>query len=955
MLEYEKKHRNTYYSQFFLVAGSVAKLSTSCHEILEALELTADASPDDNSTIEIFFQSLSGMSNWLLLIDNVGQEEVDTIRRLLPVRSPGHVVASSQLRSVIESLTDNSMELGELNPDEATTLFMASGYEPLQSNYELAAEVVNEVGRLPHAIEQVASYIKLNNLDMETFLDKYRQMPSKVLEWNDGHIHHRSSVAKHFNMIFQTLEESCPNALVVLRFYSMLEPESIPLFDTWTRVDEGPGFSGENEAQSPKGLGDMIDEPLTHLEDIFRDGPVRQAAIDKLWDLSLLRRVDNNRRVLWMHNLTKLAVRASISAANTEILIKCGLSVMYHMFPVEDTTAIDRAWVDICLPQCRALIGQAKARSVPISQYVALLALNGQANVSHGAVVIGLSQLEEAQPIYIKHLGLENGRTITLIQKLARANRFTGNLKKAEDFFRQALSLRESVSGPEAPETLEVMGDLASVIERAGRLKEAELMFKSLYKRYEAKDHDHPNTIAAAHNLGYCYHNQGRLIDAERMYKVALHPSETQLDSEDVGTLKTLSNLAATLDHQGRLDEAQSLYERAFPAFIKIFGPHHFLTVRLRGNIAGLRRQQGAFKQAEEMIKHCQDVVSRLYGRENFESITVLYELGEVFHAKGNIWAADNAYGEAIGLCVGDLANHPVSFRFLDASGIAKREMGYLEEAKQMSEKAYHRFHEMLGWDDPYTLVAANDLGELLHAEGKYEEARDMYEKCLVSLGKLVGKQHPHYLMVTNNLGRVQWALGTGQALNYFDEAYKGLDRLLGPNHFCTLTVGLNQARTRVAYGEFEPARETVRTIQAKLQDSIGDVHPLTMACELILGLIAASQAGLESAREHFTSAIEMAQKAGYMHSSDYSLGICFLVLVLRELGVKEDAVRQYSNRLDPSSPATLALSPWHIPGYGTVLGSVEEREMNTSYFIMRAMIPTAISSEDVNSSKAGC
>lgn len=510
-----------------------------------------------------------------------------------------------------------------------------------------------------------------------------------------------------------------------------------------------------------------------------------------------------------------------------------------------------------------------------------------------------------------------------MIHKLASANKFAGNMRKAEDLFRQALTLRESTFGPDALETLELMNDLASLIERLGRLKEAELMFESLYKRYKIRGYEYAGTIVAAHNLGLCYHNQGRLNDAEHMYRVALYPSGEQRESiEGIGTLKTLSNLAATIDHQGRLNEAQSLCDKALPEFIKILGFDHFLTVRLRGNIADLLRQQGAFMQAEDMIKGCYHAIDQLYGRESFETITILYELGEVLHAKGDLQAANNAYEEAIGLCVGDLEDHPVSFQFLDASGIAKREMGHLRAAEEMSRKAYNRFHQMLGWDDPYTLVAANDFGEVLYAEGKYEEAQDIFEKCLVSLGKLVGKQHPHYLMVTNNLGRTSWALGTGEPLDYFDEVYRGLDSLLGPNHFCTFTVGLNQARARAARGEFEPAREVIRTIQNKLQASISDGYHLIMVCDLILGLVAVSEGGPKAfllARKHLINAIEIARKAEQTHSADYFLGICLLVLVLRELKADGVTIRRYSDQLDSSSPAIQAPSPWFIPGHGAV------------------------------------
>ncbi|KAI3338103.1 hypothetical protein F4824DRAFT_461135 [Ustulina deusta] len=518
-------------------------------------------------------------------------------------------------------------------------------------------------------------------------------------------------------------------------------------------------------------------------------------------------------------------------------------------------------------------------------------------------------------------------------------------MRASEELYRQALKLQEETSGPLASETLMVLNDLASLIERAGRLREAQVMFKSLYQLYEVKGHDDPNTMAAAHNLGLCYHNQGRLNEAEHIYHIALEPSEQRLGIENVGTLKTLSNLATTVDHQGRLEEARVLYEKALPSFIKVLGFDHFLTIRLRCNLAGLRRQQGAFKQAEDMVRGCLDVVAQLYGREHYETIAVLYDLGEVLYAKGDLESANKAFEEAIGLSVDDLKDHPVTFRFIDASGVARRGMGHLKAAENMSKNAYDRFHKMLGWVDPYTLVAANDYGELLHAEGKYQDARQLYQKCHDTLQELLGKQHPHYLMTTNNLGRLCWAVGTDNALDYFDEAYRGLDSIAGSDHFCTLTVALNQARTRAARGDFEYAESAISIIQSKLQLSIGDKHPLVFACDLIMALVAASKGGPKSlvlARNHFTRATDQAHEAELTHSADYYLGICLLVLVLKLLGSDEETVKRYTDRLDPLSDDVRDLSPWVIPGHGAVSVS-DFVAMNPKLFRWNPCIPLAL------------
>ncbi|KAI0977175.1 hypothetical protein F4678DRAFT_412097 [Xylaria arbuscula] len=977
ILEYEKEHRNIYYSQIFLSAGSHVKLATSCYETLQEMGLAPDANLDNLAKIQLFFRTLSNIKHWLLLIDNVGREEVDTIRRLMPIDASGHIIVSSQLRLVTERLAisaDDTLELKELGLNEATEMFItAARCERSETNLQLAAEIVREIGLLPHAIDQVAAYVKFNNLELETFLVRYRRMPNQVLDWDDNYTHERLSIAKHFRFILNTLEQTDLDSLEVLRFYSILEPETIPLFDTWNRIGEVSDLSTNNGAhpsqsaiqhedrtcwsfcsclrprqqqnKATQANHEKVHTPSSLLEEVFQDEARREAAIGKLWDLNLVRRVDNNSKCLWMHDLTKVTVRTSIPSAETNKLIVHGMRVMHHMFPVEDTSVKDRAWVDLCLPQCMTLIMQGKAKAFPPAQYATLLALSGQANVSHGAVLTGLSQLEDARPVYVDNLGLKNPRTVSLIHKLAQANKFVGNMRVSEELHRQALKLQEETSGPQASETLTILNDLASLIERAGRLKEAEVMFKSLYQLHSVKGHDDPHTMATAHNLGLCYHNQGRLNEAEQIYHIALQSSEQRLGMEDVGTLKTLSNLATTVDHQGRLREARTLYEKALPSFITVLGFDHFLTIRLRCNLAGCRRQQGAFKHAEDMVRGCLDVLKQVYGRENHETIAVLYDLGEVLHEEGDLESANNTFEEVINLSVDDLEHHPVTFRFLDASGIVKREMGHLTAAETISKTAYNRFHNMLGWVDPYTLVAANDYGELLHAQGKYADAWQLYEKCKDTARELLGKQHPHYLMATNNLGRLCWAMETDGAMEYFDEAYNGLQSIVGSDHFCTLTVALNQARTRVAHRDLQYAESTISNIRTELQQSTSEKHPLVLSCDIIIAIVAASKGGSESlvlARDRLTRATDEAKEVGFTHSADYYLGLCLLVLVLKLLGSEEPMVKKYTDQLDPLSDHVRHLSPWVIPGHGVVSIS-DFLVMDPNLFSWSPYIPLAL------------
>lgn len=83
-----------------------------------------------------------------------------------------------------------------------------------------------------------------------------------------------------------------------------------------------------------------------------------------------------------------------------------------------------------------------------------------------------------------------------------------------------------------------------------------------------------------------------------------------------------------------------------------------------------------------------------------------------------------------MGQLSGDMMQHPAAFRFIDSWGAAERELGLLDIAREKSLEAYTKFEALLGWDDPYTLMAANDHAEVLQAEGKYQAAWDLVIRC---------------------------------------------------------------------------------------------------------------------------------------------------------------------------------------------------------------------------------
>jgi tetratricopeptide (TPR) repeat protein len=83
----------------------------------------------------------------------------------------------------------------------------------------------------------------------------------------------------------------------------------------------------------------------------------------------------------------------------------------------------------------------------------------------------------------------------------------------------------------------------------------------------------------AYHNLGDLYSNQGKLVEAEQMYQLALQGYEKAWGLEHTSTLATVHNLGLLYADQGKLVEAELMYQCALQGYEKAWGPEHTLTL----------------------------------------------------------------------------------------------------------------------------------------------------------------------------------------------------------------------------------------------------------------------------------------------------------------------------------------------------------------------------------------
>ncbi|KAH7305357.1 kinesin light chain [Rhexocercosporidium sp. MPI-PUGE-AT-0058] len=89
----------------------------------------------------------------------------------------------------------------------------------------------------------------------------------------------------------------------------------------------------------------------------------------------------------------------------------------------------------------------------------------------------------------------------------------------------------------------------------------------------------------ACHNLGLLYTSQGKLVEAEQMHQRALQGKEKAWGPEHTSTLDTVNNLGLLYAARGKLVEAEQMYQRALQGYEKAWGLEHASTLDTVNNL----------------------------------------------------------------------------------------------------------------------------------------------------------------------------------------------------------------------------------------------------------------------------------------------------------------------------------------------------------------------------------
>jgi hypothetical protein len=230
---------------------------------------------------------------------------------------------------------------------------------------------------------------------------------------------------------------------------------------------------------------------------------------------------------------------------------------------------------------------------------------------------------------------------------------------------------------------------------------------------------------------------------------------------EERASSSLINNLAILLKNQGKLAEAEPLYREALAGRRRTLGGDHHNTLTSMHNLASLLIMQGKLGEAEPLCREALAGRRRTLGDQHPSTLGFINTLANLLNAQGKQGEAEPLYREALAgrrRALGD--EHPDTLGSINNLAEHLRNQGKLDEAEPLSREALAGRKSTLGDEHPDTLGSINNLANLLCAQGKHGEAEPLYLEALAGKRRTLGDEHPSTLTSTRNLASLLFTQG---------------------------------------------------------------------------------------------------------------------------------------------------------------------------------------------------
>ncbi|MGK5532362.1 tetratricopeptide repeat protein [Streptomyces sp. URMC 129] len=548
-LQYAHLHRDRYNPIWWIPAetpdGIVLALADLAAHLNPYGALAAAASSEGAAWATTWLQTHHG---WLLVFDNA-EAPGDLAPVLGPLGTGRHLITSR--RATGWHHLARTQRLDTLDPEIAIDLLMnisGGGHAGDGAWAELAAEL----GHLPLALEQAASYIQHTALTPAAYLDRLRRFPARMFAAApDGQ---QRTVARVWRLSLGAVAARQPLALDILRTFAWLAPDDVPRDLAYA----------------------LADDPL--------------AVDEALAALAAYSLITLTPETFAIHRLVQAVVRADGPPEATAHARRQAIVLLGAALPGDPLfNAAGRPRWRALLPHVEALLGLLDPAEDGEWTEGILLA-TATFLLQEGRPERATEFAERSVTASERLSGPDHPRTLASRSVLASVYREKGDLAAASPLHVRNLADCERVLGPDHPDTLAARGNLAYLHGLTGDLARAtELHERNLAAYERTLGPDHPHTLVCRSNLASAYRSAGDPAAALPLHERNLTEYERVFGPDHPETITARSNLAYACQLTGDLPRAIRLHEQTLTAREHLLGPDHPHTTLARTLLTNAR------------------------------------------------------------------------------------------------------------------------------------------------------------------------------------------------------------------------------------------------------------------------------------------------------------------------------------------------------------------------------
>ncbi len=568
-IEYAWRNRGDYAAILFCPAGSEDEMRHGCEELMQLLSITTA----DIHARDAVRTWLEKNDNWLLILDDALDPPL--ARSVLPQRLRGHVLFTTRTQQV-SALGAQAVSIESMSGDAGLGFFEKRlGKRELTDGEKAAAtELVNELGALPLALEQAAAYIVNRGTRIEDYLASYRRRRFGLLDQQTAVSAGRElSVSAALEPTLEEIEKA-PASADVLRVASFLAPDPIPTILLVTGAQQfggaiAPALSAA--ADDPLAIDEVLD-PLTRFSLIERDSDSQAFSVHKL--VADLVRAHVKDPSAWQERIVA-ALQAAFPVPTWENTGLCAILIPHVLAAVAwSNNAVlrlraaqymllrgDYARAEQCLRAGEPF--GASAEAVTETQLLA------QVYFAQSRFRDAIGLLERGLEMAAR-LGTEDGVHTSLLLNLAGCFAATGEMKRAEELYNQALA--ESQKRADTPNVVLSLCGRAGVLVLSDPDKAIENAREAV--AISEKAGADLQTMAYG-SLANVLIAGGRAMDPQtvEVLQKALAAAERAYGPQHPVLAGALRMYAILLEGHGRESEGHAVYRRAQEIIDRTLGP----------------------------------------------------------------------------------------------------------------------------------------------------------------------------------------------------------------------------------------------------------------------------------------------------------------------------------------------------------------------------------------------